>query len=104
MFYVCSYGLRKPFIAAYIMASGRNGTLYIGVTSNLPTRVSRHKLGVYGGFTDVYDCKALVWYEPFEFIQAAIRREKQLKKWLRPWKLALIEDANPAWRDLSDDW
>lgn len=91
-------------IAVYIMASGRNGTLYIGVTSELENRVASHKAGAVPGFTQRYGCKRLVWYEPHEDIAAAIQREKSLKRWLRAWKLKLIEDANPEWRDLADDW
>jgi putative endonuclease len=95
---------RFASIAVYIMASGRNGTLYVGVTSDLEKRVSHHKRGVVPGFTDRYGCKSLVWYELHERMADAIRREKQLKHWLRAWKLALIDDANPAWRDLSEGW
>ena len=85
-------------VRGIIVASGRNGTLYVGVTSDLVARVSQHKQGLFEGFSKRYGCKTLVWYEPFEFI----KREKQLKHWRRAWKLRLIEALNPEWRDLSD--
>src|SRR5262245_23397383 len=90
-------------IAVYIMASSRNGTLYIGVTSSLPFRVWQHKQGKIDGFTRKYGCKMLVWFESFELMTNAIRREKQLKRYVRRWKLALIERDNPGWRDLATD-
>jgi putative endonuclease len=90
-------------IAVYIMASRRNGTLYTGVTSDLVDRVLRHKRGEIPGFTLKYGCKTLVWFEQHEHMHAAIHREKQIKRWLRKWKLELIEKTNPAWRDLFDD-
>ena len=89
--------------AAYIMASRRNGTLYTGVTSNLPQRVWQHREGVVEGFTRRYGCKMLVWFEPHATMEHAIAREKQLKAGSRARKLALIETANPAWRDLYPD-
>ena len=89
--------------AIYIMASKRNGTLYTGVTSNLKKRVYQHKNGTYDGFTRKYNVHMLVWYEVTNSIEAAIRREKQIKKWRRKWKLKLIEELNPGWRDLSED-
>lgn len=91
-------------IAVYIMASRRNGTLYVGVTSDLVARVGEHKFGDQPGFTQAYGCTQLVWYETHALMTEAIRREKQLKKWLRKWKLALIEADNPQWRDLAHDW
>ncbi|MGN6057071.1 MAG: GIY-YIG nuclease family protein [Sphingomicrobium sp.] len=84
----------------YIMASGRNGTLYIGVTSDLVKRVWEHRNGVVPGFTNKYGCKMLVWYAGFDDIQAARARELQMKKWKRIWKLSEIEQMNPDWRDL----
>jgi len=87
----------------YIMASGRNGTLYTGVTSDLPKRVWQHRQGVAGGFTKKYGCKLLVWFEPHETMEAAILREKQIKAGNRKKKLALIEAENPTWRDLFED-
>ncbi len=85
----------------YILASAKNGTLYVGVTSNLLQRVWQHKEGLADGFTKKYDVKTLVWYEQHEEAIAAITREKQLKKWNRAWKIALTERENGAWRDLS---
>jgi putative endonuclease len=92
------------WIAVYIMASARNGTLYTGVTSTLVTRVRQHKLGAYEGFSKDYGCKTLVWYEPHATMPEAIHREKLIKRWRRDWKLALIEAENPHWRDLSEEW
>ena len=86
----------------YIMASGRNGTLYIGVTSNLAQRVWHHREGSADGFTKRYCCKTLVWFEHFEDIETAIRREKQMKEWKRLWKLRAIEERNPDWNDLFE--
>ena len=84
----------------YIMASGRNGTLYIGVTGDLIGRAWQHREGVVGGFSRRYGCKRLVWYEAFGDIELAIRREKQMKEWKRLWKLRVIEEMNPQWNDL----
>jgi putative endonuclease len=91
------------YFAVYILASGRNGTLYIGVTSNLPKRVWEHREGVIDGFTKQYGVKNLVWYEIGDDPVAAITREKQIKKWNRGWKLKLIEEKNPEWRDLFSE-
>jgi len=85
----------------YIMASARNGTLYIGVTSNLMQRVTQHRMGTLSGFSGKYGTKTLVWFEPHATMENAIIREKRLKKWNRAWKLRLIEEDNPAWRDLA---
>ena len=95
-------GMEKLF-CVYILASKRNGTLYIGVTSNLPKRVWEHREAVVEGFTKEYGVKDLVWYEVHGSAEAAITREKQLKKWNRIWKLRLIEGFNPEWRDLYAD-
>ena len=84
----------------YIMASGRNGTLYIGVTSDLVKRVCEHRNGVVRGFTRKYRCKLLVWYAAYDDLQEARLRELQMKKWKRIWKLSEIEQMNPDWRDL----
>jgi putative endonuclease len=84
----------------YILASTQNGTLYVGVTSDLIRRVAEHREGAIPGFTERYGVKRLVWFEGHDSIEAAIRREKRLKKWPRAWKVALIEEANPQWRDL----
>ena len=87
----------------YIMASKRNGTLYIGVTSNLLQRVWQHKNNITKGFTEKYGVHMLVYYEQTNDARSALLREKQLKKWKRKWKLDLIEKQNPQWKDLYDD-
>ena len=87
----------------YILASKRNGTLYIGVTNNLRTRVEQHKQHLIPGFTAKYNVTHLVYCETTESIEAAIRREKKLKKWNRAWKIRLIEAQNPEWRDILED-
>ena len=84
----------------YIMASRRNGTLYLGVTSDLTGRVYQHREGLVGGFTKRYGCKQLVWYQAFEDLQAASHGELQRKEWKRAWKLRVIEEMNPQRRDL----
>ena len=89
--------------AVYIMANRRNGTLYIGVTSNLPQRAHQHRESLIPGFTAQYGCKMLVWYEVHDEMLVAIAREKQLKGGSRQKKLALIETLNPDWRDLYDE-
>jgi len=86
----------------YMMASKRNGTLYIGVTSNLLKRAWEHREGVADGFTKRYGCKSLVWFEAHDDLQEARQREVRLKKWNRSWKLRLIEEQNPEWRDLYE--
>ncbi len=86
----------------YLMASGKNGTLYLGVTSNLIQRVHQHKTGTFEGFTSRYAVKSLVWFEATPSIEAAIEREKQIKNWKREWKIALIEKSNPEWLDLYE--
>jgi putative endonuclease len=95
---------QDQWIAVYILASARNGTLYTGVTSALQRRVLQHKLGTFEGFSKTYGCKALVWYETHPTMFDAIQREKRIKRWRREWKLALIEAQNPQWRDLSGEW
>ena len=87
----------------YILASGRNGTLYIGVTSDLIRRIDEHKMKVVEGFTKDYRVTKLVWYQACDTIEGAILREKQMKKWKRLWKLREIEDLNPNWNDLADE-
>ena len=84
----------------YMLASATNGTLYIGVTSDLVKRVWQHKEGLADEFTKQYGVKTLVWFEPQGSAEAAIKREKQLKKWRRTWKIQLIEEKNPHWHDL----
>ncbi|AXK84150.1 GIY-YIG nuclease family protein [Pseudolabrys taiwanensis] len=83
-----------------MLASKRNGTLYIGATDDLVKRVWQHRNGVIDGFTKEHAVKTLVWYEIHETREAALTRERQMKKWNRIWKLELIEKANPVWRDL----
>ncbi|WP_309661865.1 GIY-YIG nuclease family protein [Sphingomonas sp.] len=83
----------------YLMASRRNGTLYIGVTSDLPKRVWEHRNGLVAGFTRKYGCKLLVWYEAYDDLEQARYRELQMKKWKRLWKLSAIEAMNPEWQD-----
>ena len=87
----------------YMLASKRNGTLYVGVTNNLVRRVYEHKAGIVAGFTSKYSVKNLVWFEGTPSVEAAIRREKQIKEWRRAWKIGMIERANPYWRDLWED-
>jgi putative endonuclease len=85
------------------MSNHKNGTLYIGVTSNLPARVFEHKSELIEGFTKKYHLHNLVYYEVYEDVRSAITREKQLKKWKRNWKINLIKKMNPQWRDLYPD-
>jgi putative endonuclease len=88
--------------SVYMLASKRNGTLYIGMTDDLLKRVWLHRKGVLPGFTREYGVKNLVWYETHESRESAILRERQMKKWNRDWKLNLIESSNPNWRDLGE--
>jgi len=85
----------------YMLASGRNGTLYTGVTSNLPVRLAQHETGAVEGFTRTFGVSRLVRFEPHETMESAILREKRLKKWNRAWKVRLIMRRNPEWRDLT---
>jgi putative endonuclease len=87
----------------YILASRRNGTLYVGVTSDLVKRIWEHKNNVVEGFTKRYAVHTLVWYEPHETMISAIAREKAIKEWKRKWKLDLIEGSNSQWRDLYEE-
>ena len=89
---------RHPCV--YLLASSRNGTLYVGVTSNLPQRVWQHRQGLGDGFAERYGVHSLVWYEQHETMISAIAREKAIKAWQREWKVRLIEESNPDWRDL----
>ena len=91
--------VKQPCV--YILASGRHGTLYIGVTSDLLARLVQHRTDAIGGFTSRYGVVHLVWYEMADTMEVAIMREKRLKKWNRDWKLRLIEEANPEWVDLA---
>ncbi|MFZ2029030.1 MAG: GIY-YIG nuclease family protein [Vitreimonas sp.] len=94
---------RYDLIAVYIMASQPNGTLYVGVTSDLLRRGFEHREGTLDGFAKKYGGKTLVWWEEHFEMKAAIEREKQLKAWNRRWKLELIEKDNSTWRDLYED-
>ena len=87
----------------YLLASGRNGTLYVGVTSDLVKRVFEHKNDLADGFTKKYAVHDLVWFESTISVEEAIRKEKQIKDWKRAWKIELIEKGNPQWRDLYAD-
>ena len=86
----------------YILASKRNGTLYIGVTTDLAARIFAHRNGTGSAFTKKYGIKILVWYESYDMVTDAIQRETTLKHWLRKWKLELIEKTNPNWDDLYE--
>ncbi|MEW6137144.1 MAG: GIY-YIG nuclease family protein [Thermodesulfobacteriota bacterium] len=88
--------------AVYILASKKNGTLYIGVTSDLVKRIWQHKSDLVKGFTRRYGVHQLVWFELHDTMESAILREKRLKEWKRAWKLRLIEENNPEWQDLYD--
>jgi predicted GIY-YIG superfamily endonuclease len=92
--------MKQP--AVYIMANKPNGTLYTGVTSNLPRRVFEHRSGAVAGFTSQYGCKMLVWFAQYDDMANAIAREKQIKAGSRKKKLALIESTNPTWQDLYE--
>ena len=87
----------------YILASRRNGTLYVGMTDDLVRRVWEHQIGAVPGFTRKYGVKMLVWYEQHETRETAFQRERQIKRWNRAWKLQLIERFNPTWKDLAVD-
>ena len=93
----------EKIFCVYILASQRNGTLYVGVTSDLIKRVWEHKNKLAKGFTDQYDVNRLVYYEYFPDAESAISREKRLKKYNRKWKTDLIEKANSEWNDLYED-
>ena len=91
---------RERIYWVYILASGLGGTLYVGVTNDLVRRVYEHRMKFVSGFTEKYDVHRLVYFEQHTDIEAAIRREKRLKKWNRSWKIRLIEKLNPNWDDL----
>ena len=95
-------GMSKQFYV-YILASERNGTLYVGVTSDLTKRIWEHKNKLVKGFTEKYGVDKVVYYEVHTDAENAILREKQIKKWNRSWKLRLIEEKNPEWNDLFDE-
>ena len=90
--------MKSPCV--YILTNERHGTLYVGVTSDLPSRVWQHKSHVVEGFTATYDITKLAWYEAHASMDSAILREKQIKRWRRAWKIRLVEERNPEWRDL----
>ena len=92
---------RKPFWV-YMLASRRNGTLYIGSTDDFAKRVWQHKEEIIKGFTSKYGVKTLVWYEPHETRESAFLRERRMKEWKRAWKIRVIEEMNPEWRDLYE--
>ncbi len=94
---------RRFLFYVYILASN-SGTLYVGMSNNLPKRVDQHKRGICDGFTQKYGVNRLVYYETFSYVGKAITREKQLKGWRREKKVALIEKMNPSWKDLSREW
>jgi putative endonuclease len=94
--------MEKNFFV-YMLANQKNGTLYIGVTSDLPKRVWEHKNKVVEGFTEKYDVDKLVWFEQHDNAESAITREKQMKEWKRDWKIKRIAEMNPDWNDLYDD-
>jgi putative endonuclease len=91
--------MRQGYV--YILASKRNGTLYTGVTSDLPRRLFEHQTDLTPGFTSRYGVKTLVWFEAHDLVTDAIMREKTIKKWKRQWKIDLIEAMNPEWEDIS---
>ena len=91
--------MEKQFYV-YILANDRNGTLYVGVSSDLIKRVWQHKEKLVDGFTKTYEVEKLVWFEKHENAESAITREKRIKKWNREWKVRLIEETNPYWNDL----
>ena len=93
--------LKQPCV--YILASARNGTLYVGVTSDLIKRAHEHRTDAVEGFTKVHKVHLLVWFEQHETMESAIGREKAIKDWKRAWKIELIEKANPYWRDLYSE-
>lgn len=95
------FSAKEPCV--YILASAPNGVLYVGVTSDLAARVSVHKQDLQDGFTKKYGVHRLVYYEMHEMMNDAIRRETQIKKWKRAWKVRLIKEMNPEWRDLFDE-
>lgn len=88
----------------YIITNERNGTLYVGVTGELQRRIMEHRMGSIDGFTKKYDLKILVYVESYKYVSTAIKREKRLKNWQRDWKIKLIEEHNPEWNDLYEQY
>lgn len=101
--HVSSQGSTMKSYYVYILASKQNGTLYVGSTSDLVKRIWEHKNKVIAGFTEKYNVNQLVYYEEHQMYVEAARREKRFKNWCRQWKLNLIEEFNPSWRDLYDE-
>ena len=97
-------GIQRRRPCVYLLASKRNGTLYVGVTSNLTQRVWQHKSDLAPGFTKRFGVYTLVWYEAHDTMESAIVREKRIKDWKRAWKIVLIEKSNPRWLDLYDEF
>jgi putative endonuclease len=97
-----TFSLEDMTYFVYILASQRNGTLYVGVTNNLARRVHEHREKIIEGFTSQYDVTRLVWFDQTASIEEAISHEKRLKSWRRAWKIALIEKTNPTWKDLYE--
>ena len=94
---------RYDFIAVYILTNRKQGALYTGVSSDLPKRLEPHRLGKGSAFTARYNCKTLVWFERYFDLPLAIQHEKRIKRWRRQWKIDLIEQSNPDWRDMAMD-
>ena len=88
----------------YILSNKKNGTLYVGVSNNLERRMFEHKHKLVEGFTKKYGLTCLIYFEVFPYVNDAIKREKNIKKWKRQWKINLIEEENPDWEDLAKDW
>ena len=96
------FSLQSMTYFVYILASQRNGTLYVGVTNNLARRIHEHREKIIEGFTSQYNVTKLVWFDQTDSIEEAISHEKRLKRWQRAWKIALIEKTNPSWNDLYE--
>lgn len=90
----------EQYYFVYLLASGRNGTLYVGVTNDLVRRIAQHRTHLADGFSKKYEVTRLMWFEVHQSVEAAIGREKQIKKWRRAWKVALFAETNPRWDDL----
>ena len=97
-----TFSLEDMTYFVYILASQRNGTLYVGVTNNLARRIHEHREKIIEGFTSQYNVTKLVWFDQTDSIEEAISHEKRLKRWQRAWKISLIEKTNPSWNDLYE--